>query len=73
MAHSIATPAVRIKRRFAELLPGHVILDACRTAQHRWRRRKFDPVVTIHLFLLQVLHGNTAILHLRHLEQSKGS
>jgi len=67
MAQSIATPAVQIKRRFTELLPAHVILDACAAAGHRWRRRKFDPVVTIHLFILQVLHGNTAILHLRHL------
>lgn len=53
MAQSIATPAVRIKRRFAELLPEHVILDACVAAGHRWRRRRFDPVVTIHLFILQ--------------------
>ena len=67
MAQSIATPAVQIKRRFCKLLPDQVIVDACLQAGHRWRRRKFDPVVTIHLFIFQVLHGNTAILHLRHL------
>jgi len=67
MAHSIATPPLRIKGQFCKLLPGDIILDACRKAEYKWRERKFDPVVTIHLFLLQVLNGNTAILHLRHL------
>ena len=33
-------------------------------------KRKFDPVATIHLFILQILNGNTAILHLRHLAGS---
>lgn len=67
MAQSIATPPVQIKRQFVKFLPDSVIVDACLQAGHRWRQRKFDPVVTIHLFLFQVLHGNTAILHLRHL------
>lgn len=67
MAHSIATPPLQIKRQFCKFLPKEVILDACRKANYRWRKRKFDPVITIHLFILQVLHGNTAILHLRHL------
>ncbi|MCA1706505.1 MAG: IS4 family transposase [Actinobacteria bacterium] len=67
MAHSIATPPLQIKRKFCKLLPQEVILDACRKAEYRWRERKFDPVVTVHLFILQVLHGNTAIGHLRHL------
>ncbi len=67
MAHSIACAAPAIKRRLDQLLPDDVITDACAKAAHRWRPRKFDPVTTIHLFVLQVLHGNTAILHLRHL------
>jgi hypothetical protein len=67
MAQSIAPSPVQIKRHFCRLLPPEVILDACRAAGHPWRNRKFDPVVTIHLFILQVLHGNAAILHLRHL------
>jgi len=67
MAQSIACPAPAIKRQIAQLLPDNVITDACCKAEHRWRPRKFDPVTTIHLFILQVLHGNTAILHLRHL------
>src|SRR4051794_38559909 len=32
---------------------------------HRWRDRLLDPANTIALFILQVLHGNTANSHLR--------
>jgi hypothetical protein len=67
MADSIAPPPLRIKRHFCKLLPEELILDACRKAKYRWRKRKFDPVITVHLFILQILHGNTAIGHLRHL------
>jgi hypothetical protein len=34
---------------------------------HVWRACTFDPALTMKLFILQVLHGNTAISHLRHL------
>ena len=33
---------------------------------HRWRRRVLDPATTLYLFLLQVLHGNTACQHVVH-------
>jgi hypothetical protein len=36
---------------------------ACRQEGYTWRKRLLDPVVTIYLFLLQVLHGNTACQH----------
>jgi hypothetical protein len=36
-------------------------------AGHVWRERLLDPATTLTLFILQVLHGNTAITHLRHL------
>jgi len=36
-------------------------------AGHVWRQRLLDPATTLTLFILQVLHGNTAITHLRHL------
>lgn len=36
-------------------------------AGHVWRERLLDPATTLGLFILQVLHGNTAITHLRHL------
>ncbi len=57
----------RIKADLEPFLPNESILAACRQAGHRWRERRFGPVQTIHLFVLQVLHCNTAIRHLRHL------
>lgn len=35
--------------------------------EHVYRRRLLDPFNTLMLFILQVLHANTAINHLRHL------
>src|SRR5688572_966950 len=57
----------RIKHDPHEHLPPQRIESACRDAGHRWRERKLGPVLTLQLFVLQVLHGNTAIRHLRHL------
>src|SRR5215831_17080737 len=42
-------------------------LTACRGAASRWRERPRNPVTTIQLFFVQMLHGNTACTHLRHL------
>ena len=39
---------------------------ACRRANHLWRQRLLDPATTVYLFLLQVLHGNTACQHVVH-------
>jgi len=57
----------RIKSDLDPYLPEASIEDACRQAGHTWRERKLGPVATLHLFVLQVLHFNTAIRHLRHL------
>lgn len=47
-------------------LAGHVD-QLCRACGHGWRDRLLTPAVTLRLFLLQVLHGNAAIAHLRQL------
>jgi hypothetical protein len=64
---SISRVLGRIKDDLQEHLSDESILCACRAAGHRWRRRKLGPVETVHLFVLQVLAFNTAIVHLRHL------
>src|SRR3954453_5918804 len=64
---SVARALARIKEDLAPHLPPAAIESACRAAGHAWRARKLGPVETVHLFVLQVLHGNTAIRHLRHL------
>jgi hypothetical protein len=43
------------------------ILTLCREVGYQWRPRVLDPVTTVHLLLLQILHGNTACSHLPHL------
>ena len=64
---SIARALDRIKQDLRPFLPEESVRRACREAGYAWRERLLDPVTTLHLFVLQVLNGNTAITHLRHL------
>jgi hypothetical protein len=59
----------RIKNDLQVFLPDAMVLEACHQVGHSWRRRQFDPILTLHLFILQVLHFNTALTHLRHLSK----
>jgi hypothetical protein len=56
-----------LKDRFTDSVPATLIRDLCKAIGHVWRDRDLNPVVTTHLFLQQILHGNTAASHLRHL------
>jgi len=56
-----------VRSGLGTLLGAAEIQRLCLEAGHRWRAGVLDPVTTIHVFLLQVLHGNTACSHLRHL------
>lgn len=49
------------------VLDTDVIERTCRRLGHRWRRRVLDPVNTVSLLVLQMLHRNTACSHLPHL------
>jgi hypothetical protein len=66
---SICCALDRIKRDLRSFLTDAVILSAATQAGHRWRNRKWGPVETVHLFILQVLNFNTAMTHLRHLSR----
>lgn len=66
MSFSISKALARIKRDVAEALSPDAIRAASRQAGHSWRERLLDPVTTVHLFLLQVLHGNAACAHVAH-------
>src|SRR3974390_2760202 len=63
MARSILDAVQRIKAEVAYWLTPNSIRDLCTRLGYSWRERLLDPVTTIHLFLLQVLHGNTACSH----------
>ena len=58
---SILSP---IRQDLAKLLREDAIPAACRAENYTWRDRLLNPVTTIHLFILQILHGNTALKHL---------
>lgn len=54
----------RLKREPLDHLPIFQNVDQlCRDCNHLWRDRVLTPLMTLRLFLLQVLHGNTAISH----------
>lgn len=67
MVASILRAVARIKADVALHLQAAVIERLCRELGHTWRDRVLTPVVTVHAFLLQVLHGNTACDHVPHL------
>jgi hypothetical protein len=50
----------------AQLEPD-AIVKVCQDVGYQWRERCLDPVTTTQLFFVQVVHGNTACTHLRHL------
>jgi hypothetical protein len=60
MARSILAAVQQIKSDLTPFLSRPFIHTVCDTIGHVWRERILDPVTTIHLFALQILHGNTA-------------
>ena len=67
MAVSILAAVQRIKAEIADWLAPEAIRELCQTLGYSWRERLLDPVTTLHLFVLQVMHGNTACAHVPHL------
>lgn len=61
---SITRALEQIKESLAAHLSPAFIESICRQFGHNWRERLLDPVTTIHLFILQILNGNTACSHL---------
>jgi Transposase DDE domain len=68
MVPSMTTILQRFTGEWAALLQPEVILTVCGEIGYTgWRDRILTPVTTVQLFLLQILHGNTACSHLPHL------
>jgi hypothetical protein len=68
MVPGIIAVLTRFKTDWAVQLQPDAIQAACQEAGYTtWRDRLLTPVSTIQLFLLQILHGNTACSHLPHL------
>jgi hypothetical protein len=65
MVPTVTTTLQRFPGEWATLLPPETILAVCREiGDTAWRARVLTPVTTVQLFLLQILHGNTACSHL---------
>jgi len=61
------THALRqVKDGLGTSMAGEAIRQVFVEAGHVWRNRLFDPVLTVRLFLLQILFGNVACTALRH-------
>jgi hypothetical protein len=68
MVASVTAVLSRFKAEWATQLQPEAIIGACEEVGYTsWRDRVLTPVTTIQLFLLQILHGNTACTHLPHL------
>jgi hypothetical protein len=67
MTATITQVVKQFQQDWTNQLAPEAIRTACRDAAYRWRERTLDPVTTIQMFLVQILHGNTACTHLRHL------
>lgn len=63
MARSILAAVQQIKSEVAQFLKPEHIRALCDAVGYVWRERILDPVTTVHLFVLQILHGNTACSH----------
>jgi hypothetical protein len=60
MALSIPEVLRQFKSDVARALSPEIIARVCRSLHLTWRDRVLDPATTVHVFLLQILHGNTA-------------
>lgn len=67
MTATLTQVVKQFQQDWTSQLEPEAILTACRGVAYRWRERTLDPVTTIQLFFVQILHGNTACTHLRHL------
>lgn len=58
---SIVNTAQRFKSNPSVQLDPEQVEQACKLAGHRWRQRLFTPWITVHLLMIQILHGNCSV------------
>lgn len=64
MTPSLASALNQIRNDITAVLAPANLRQLCSQVGHSWRQRALDPITTIHLFVLQILHRNTACAHL---------
>jgi len=60
MALTIPQILCQFKSDVAKALSAETVMNICSHLGHTCRQRLLDPVATVHVFLIQILHGNTA-------------
>src|SRR5918998_168161 len=63
MQHRTDSALRRLRQDVDACLDEAAVHDACRQAEHRWRDCLLTPVAVLRWFVVQVLHGNTALTH----------
>src|SRR4051795_10271065 len=63
MHHRILAALRSLRQDLATRLDEAPVHDACRRVGHRWRDCLLTPVAILRWFVIQVLHGNTALAH----------
>jgi hypothetical protein len=64
---SIASVLQEFKERWRQQLDPQLLQRICGDVGYAWRERILTPCTTCAVFLLQILHGNTACTHMPHL------
>jgi len=67
MVPTLADVVAQFKADVGQTLSAVAIEQACDKLDYHYRKRLLDPVATVHTFLTQILHGNTACSDLPHL------
>ena len=57
---TIASALMRVKEESSKLLNPSEVFRVCIDEGHQWRDRILDPLATLRLLILQVLHGNVS-------------
>ena len=63
----IGSRSLRVNQKLKELLPAGQIEKRARELGHEWRERKLGPVMTVYLWIMQVLQRNLSSASSRHL------
>jgi len=69
MHQRIVNAISQIRQDVGSHLSPAVIHQTCKSVGHAWRECVLTPSAIIHVFILQVIHGNTALTHLRRLSR----
>jgi Transposase DDE domain len=56
-----------IRQDVASHLSRSFIHETCTAVDHVWRQCVLEPATIVHVFMIRILHGNTALNQLRHL------